>query len=478
MSPTDDLFSTGYPGGIYNDGFAASWIAQRIDDAMPAATLSNGQLVPLSTTPVSGVGQPWVYYEIDADRSARAARRPVSPTRRSTASPRACIAGRAPAGRPGTGPGRDPSLFDRRSMSRVGEPDQRAGLRVGRPPGRADRSAVARAARRLARDRPRCSPMWSMAATSTRPTPRPSAAGSSSSTSTSPTRSRRADRLAAPRPRRLHQLRRPVPRPRLRCRPSGSPNAATLADARLEFTRQTPRVRGALRQRCRPGRCRATRSRPTRPPSPAGRRPGGPTLYFGPNGRCGRGTPAATGQRPFTLDPSAGRRPACRRAATPGRPTPAGTGRPVPPSDGLAFQTAPSPRTPRSSGRPPLDLWVGVGHPGGGPPGHHHRGPPAIGQEEYVTSGFLRSSNQVDLSDVDRAVHRPDYLGRDAARCPRRPYRLVKIPIDPIGTPSGPAPSCGSSCRHPAATGRCGSSTPSTTASRCRSASAASPRPS
>ena len=26
MSPTDDLFSTGYPGGIYNDGFAASWI--------------------------------------------------------------------------------------------------------------------------------------------------------------------------------------------------------------------------------------------------------------------------------------------------------------------------------------------------------------------------------------------------------------------------------------------------------------------
>ena len=38
MSPTDDLFSTGYPGGIYNDGFAASWIGQRIDDAKPAAT--------------------------------------------------------------------------------------------------------------------------------------------------------------------------------------------------------------------------------------------------------------------------------------------------------------------------------------------------------------------------------------------------------------------------------------------------------
>ena len=29
MSPTDDLFSTGYPGGIYNDGFAASWVERR-----------------------------------------------------------------------------------------------------------------------------------------------------------------------------------------------------------------------------------------------------------------------------------------------------------------------------------------------------------------------------------------------------------------------------------------------------------------
>ncbi len=36
LSPTDDLYSTGYPGGIYNDGFAASWIAQRVSDAEPA----------------------------------------------------------------------------------------------------------------------------------------------------------------------------------------------------------------------------------------------------------------------------------------------------------------------------------------------------------------------------------------------------------------------------------------------------------
>jgi predicted acyl esterase len=48
MSPTDDLYSTGYPGGIYNNGFAASWIADRENDALPA----------------SMGGQPWAQAEI------------------------------------------------------------------------------------------------------------------------------------------------------------------------------------------------------------------------------------------------------------------------------------------------------------------------------------------------------------------------------------------------------------------------------
>jgi predicted acyl esterase len=48
LSPTDDLYSTGYPGGIYNDGFAASWVAQRAADARPAP----------------GGGQPWATAEI------------------------------------------------------------------------------------------------------------------------------------------------------------------------------------------------------------------------------------------------------------------------------------------------------------------------------------------------------------------------------------------------------------------------------
>jgi predicted acyl esterase len=48
LSPTDDLYSTGYPGGIYNDGFAAGWIQQRIHDAEPAPQ----------------GGQPWAAAEI------------------------------------------------------------------------------------------------------------------------------------------------------------------------------------------------------------------------------------------------------------------------------------------------------------------------------------------------------------------------------------------------------------------------------
>jgi predicted acyl esterase len=36
MSVTTTLYSTGFPGGIFNSGFAGSWIAQRIADAQPA----------------------------------------------------------------------------------------------------------------------------------------------------------------------------------------------------------------------------------------------------------------------------------------------------------------------------------------------------------------------------------------------------------------------------------------------------------
>ncbi|MGK2932531.1 MAG: CocE/NonD family hydrolase, partial [Solirubrobacterales bacterium] len=49
MSVTDDIYSaTGYPGGIFNKGFALSWITQRMDDAEPAP--EGGQAWPKEVT--------------------------------------------------------------------------------------------------------------------------------------------------------------------------------------------------------------------------------------------------------------------------------------------------------------------------------------------------------------------------------------------------------------------------------------------
>ena len=57
---------------------------------------------------------------------------------------------------------------------------------------------------------------------------------------------------------------------------------------------------------------------------------------------------------------------------------------------------------------------------------------PQTGQEEYVTSGFLRSTNQVDASDSTALFTDPTYLARDARNLSPHWYSLVKIPIDPI----------------------------------------------
>ncbi len=58
LSPTEDLYSTGSPGGITNTGFAAGWIAERVHDAKPAS----------ATT-----GQAWAWAEINAGDTVCAA---------------------------------------------------------------------------------------------------------------------------------------------------------------------------------------------------------------------------------------------------------------------------------------------------------------------------------------------------------------------------------------------------------------------
>ncbi len=118
LSPTDDLFSTGYPGGIYNDGFAAEWIGERIDDAKAAAVSRDGSLQPRSTTPVTNVGQPWTYYEIDAELAASHGASSTCLANQALHEQSETLAGLVGPQlvAPGEGPGRSPALFDRRSM--------------------------------------------------------------------------------------------------------------------------------------------------------------------------------------------------------------------------------------------------------------------------------------------------------------------------------------------------------------------------
>jgi hypothetical protein len=49
-----------------------------------------------------------------------------------------------------------------------------------------------------------------------------------------------------------------------------------------------------------------------------------------------------------------------------------------------------------------------------------------------VTSGFLRSTNQVDKPDSTALFTDPTYLATDARNLSSHWYSLVKIPIDPV----------------------------------------------
>ncbi|MGA2838194.1 MAG: CocE/NonD family hydrolase [Acidimicrobiales bacterium] len=433
MSPTDDLFSTGYPGGIYNDGFAESWIDARIDDAMPAATLSGGQLAPLSSTPVSGVGQPWVYYEIDAELAADGG---TSST---------CLADQALHGQsesleslvgpqmvaPGTGPGRDPSLFDVRSMSEwathITVPVFIAGAMEDDETG----------------------PQWT-ALLSALPTTTPVFANLVNGghiDSTDPQIISRwlefldvyvADRVPTT-PNALENLvldgftsfasgtTAQAPLPAIRFT-----TAKTAAKAQADFAKQTPRVEvlfdsGAGTVGA--GDPEATYSAGFKEWPPKGRTT---TYYFGTGGTLATRKPKTTGSASLTLDPSV--RPATSLPAG-GNPWAADPGwdwTTVPAADGLAFQTPPFTTDTTIVGPATLDLWVASSTPVLDFQASVTEVRPSAGQEEYVTSGFLRSSDQVDLSTSTPLFTVPSYLASDAGTLDPTSYTEVAIPIDPI----------------------------------------------
>ena len=433
MSPTDDLFSTGYPGGIFNDGFAGSWVNDRIDNAKPAAVLDGAALAPLASTPVSKVGQPWTYYEIDAELAA------------SGGASSTCLADQALHGQseslsslvgpqlvaPHTGPGRDPALLDRRSMSvwakHITVPVFVSGALQDEQTG----------------------PQWP-ALLSAFPKSTPVYANLVNGghiDSTDPQIVSRwlefldiyvADRVPkAPTGLSAYALdnftglsakltgEAPLPATRF----TGAPDVSA---ARAQFAAHTPRVQVLFDSGAGPvgaGDPQSTYAAGYAQWPAAGTVT---TLSLGPSGSLHTGTSAAAGSASLTLDP--GVRPATSLPASGNAwdAAPSWDWTTVPAADGLGFQTAPFTSDTTIVGPATLDLWVTSPAPVVDLQATITEVRPGAGQEEYVTSGFLRSTNQVLRSGSTRLVAVPTYLGRDARNLSATHAVLLRIPIDPI----------------------------------------------
>jgi len=434
MSPTDDLFSTGYPGGIYNNGFAADWINSRIDDAKPAAVYHGGTVAQSSTTPISGVGQPWTYYEIDAELAGDPA-----------GTPSACLGNQALHDQsqdlaglvgpqqvaPGTGAGRDPSLFDRRSMT-----DWAAQVRVP--------VFVSGALQDE-----QTGPQWPAlidALPKTTPVFANMVNGDHIDSADPQTISRWLEFLdiyvadeVPTQPGGLAALvldqfaglaagtSAVAPLPPIRF--TTAPDVAT---ARAEFAAQTPLVHvlfdngaGAAG----PGDLESTYSADFSSWPPAGTVT---TLSFGPGESLLPQPPPTPGSASLTLDPSVRPTTSLPPGGNVWAANPGWDWTTVPAVDGIAFQTSPFTVPTTIVGPATLNLWVEAAAPVEDFQATITEVRPTDGQEEYVTSGFLRSSNQVDAPNSTALFTNPTYLGAEASNLSPDHYTLVKIPIDPI----------------------------------------------
>lgn len=433
MSPTDDLFSTGYPGGIYNNGFAASWVTSRIDDAMPAAIYSNGALAQASTTPISNVGQPWTYYEIDAELAAsngasstclqNQALHEQSQDLASLVGPQIVA--------PGTGSGRDPSLFDRRSMvdwaSHITVPvflsgaleDEQTGPQwpalINAIPKTTPVFANMVNGDHIDSADPQTISRWleflDLYVADKVPTQPTSLAATI------------LDKFAAT----ASSVTAQAPLPALRF--TTDPNVTA---ARADFVAQTPLVHvlfdngaGSVGA----GDLESTYSADFTSWPPAGTVT---KLYFGPGESLQSQVPSATTTASLSLDPSVRPATSLPAGANVWAADPPWDWTTVPAANGIAFQTAPFTSATTIVGPATLNLWVKASVPVEDFQATITEVRPSADQEEYVTSGFLRSSNQVDASDSTALYTDPTYIGAGGRNLSATQYSLVKIPIDPI----------------------------------------------
>ena len=402
LSPTDDLYSTGYPGGIYNDGFAASWIAQRVSDA---------QAAPQG-------GQHWAAAEIaTGDRTCLANQRLhlQAQSLESLVSPNL---------------GRTPALFDQRSptawASHITVPvflvgalqDEQVGpqwptlvdalhgdqnvyvtMMNGTHTDSLGPDTISRWLEFLdlyvAGRVPAASPTLVALA----PTLYSGLTGGAPSA--------------------------PVPAVRFTTEPS-------VAAAKAAFAKQDPRVRvlfdnggGALG----PGALQPTYDAgfPAWPPA-------GTMVHFGlgPDGTLHTAPFAGTSTVSFRPDPTARPSDDLAASANAWAAQPPYNWTTIPAGNGIAFETPVFTGATTIVGPASLNLVLKSTAPVTDLQVTATEVRPGEMQEEYVTSGFLRSSNSRLSSASTPLDPVPTYLTSDRRSLPRGRFALVRVPVDPI----------------------------------------------
>ncbi len=403
LSPTDDLYSTGYPGGIYNDGFAASWVAERASDARPAP----------------GGGQPWATAEIATGDKTCLANQQLHPQAQSLESLVSPNLGRTPA----LFTPRSPTAWARNIKvpvflvgalqdEQVGPQWPRPHCRPARRQGRL-RHHDERHPHRLARSRHD----FALARVPRSLRRRP-----------------RADTVADPRRAGAHLVlgahgrravgagpRRPVHERALGRRGQGRLRRAGPTGAR------------ALRQRwwiARAGR------------APTHLRGGVLVLAThaalssatasDPPARCKRVRRRARPPRRSAPTPRSGRPTTWPPRPTPGPPSRPTTGPPCRPTNGIAFDTPAFTSATTIVGPASLNLMLRSTAPVTDLQVTVTEVRPGQTQEEYVTSGFLRSSDRALSAASTPLDPVPTYLTAQRRPLPKGSFTLVRIPIDPI----------------------------------------------
>jgi hypothetical protein len=394
LSPTDDLYSTGYPGGIYNDGFAAGWIKQRIEDAEPAPQ----------------GGQPWAAAEIAAgDRTC-------------LTNQRLHLQAQGLESLVGPGLARPPALFDRRSpevwATHIKVPVFLVGSLEDEQVGpqwtalitalQHDKNVYVTMTNGTHIDSigPDAISRWleflDIYVAGRVPSPAPTLAPLAAAVYANATGG--APSLA-------------VPAVRFTAEPS-------VAAAKAAYAAQTPRVRvlfdnggGSLG----PGALQTTFAA------------GSIVRYnLGPDGTLS--TLGVHGVSSAAFRPNPAVRPAddLASSANAWAAQPPYDWTTVPAANGIAFETPPFTMATTVVGTASLNLMLKSTAPVTDLQVTVTEVRPGEKQEEYVTSGFLRSSDRT-LSRASTVLDPiPTYLASDRRNLPRRRFTLVRIPIDPI----------------------------------------------